>query len=984
MSKLVDYMLRFMARIFCLYFFLFFYQCPLVAQEKLKPVYFKHIEYKDGLPSNNILEAISDERNGLWFRSDKEVIFYNSNDFLIFSSNSNLFKISNPLISCFFYQDDKIYVFGPKGIDLINCKTKKAEVLLSDTLTLDIRGGCVTKDGDIVFVSSKGGVYRWKKNVLKLIGKLNFIYDCCIKVNSDGDVFVSNNATELLFFPKGFMSYKQLSIPNDELLLYNSLYADDHYGLLVVTQRNIYSFDKGSDKFSLTKDSLPSGRLLGITAKYLYVVSGFNNLQQIDRISREKKTISIPLNNPIFRYYINNVIICNNSLGVLCTNQGVIFFQQPVSFVKILPEVKNRKINDIGTRRALVELDGNKILQVHYKGFDLYDPKWGINKSFLNNELLGYAAERSGDDVWLGMDGIGLYRLNLKTKRATSTAIKYDTLQQRALHVTAVKKINDSSLLIGLTTGKTLVVYNPKSNTAKSLDFAKYLKKPFDKKVTDIQIDQYKRIWICSDTGVLLLNNKLQLVAHYDRKIISENIVNNIYCPARDIIWLATANGLIKFDLKNTKVIEKYNVDNGLAGNRCIAILPDKFGTLWIPTYTGLSRFDPSLKKIWNYYMQDGFADNEYNFKSHLVTKSGDIYLGGLNGYVHITPDNPVNVKNYNYSLIVDYVIKKTAEGSKLLDLNMTKSVKIHARNDKLSVSFSVPDYIYSEYTTYGYLLEGLHKDWTLLNRQGKIELSALAPGKYSLLIQAKDPHGRIIFNSLALKLVVYEYWYESKLFYFFSGSFLLFAILGFIYIKFNSLKKISKIRADLSRDIHDEVGSFLTAAIQKLQILKLKPGSSRSEIESVEQNLRDGIQSFRNILWSLNDENEKIENLIGRINQLLEYVFKNSGFNYLVSNYSTDLYFKQSSNTKRNLLLIIKELATNTLKHSSGNFFEIVFRTRNGYWEIKIADNGINQNTIIDKSGLKKSVVNWNFEKKKLAFLLQLNLKNECTSCYY
>ena len=81
--------------------------------------------------------------------------------------------------------------------------------------------------------------------------------------------------------------------------------------------------------------------------------------------------------------------------------------------------------------------------------------------------------------------------------------------------------------------------------------------------------------------------------------------------------------------------------------------------------------------------------------------------------------------------------------------------------------------------------------------------------------------------------------------------------------------------------------------------------------------------------------------------------MFKNSGFNYLVSNYSTDLYFKQSSNTKRNLLLIIKELATNTLKHSSGNFFEIVFRTRNGYWEIKIADNGINQNTIIDKSGL-------------------------------
>lgn len=977
-------MLRFMLRIFCLYVFLLANGHQLVAQEKSKSVYFKQIEYKDGLPTNNIQEAISDQRSGLWFRSDKEVIFYNSNDFLIYHSKAEIFNITNEVVRSFYYQQDKLYVFGSKGVDVISCRSKKAELLFADTLGLDIRGGCVTKNGIVVFVSSKGGIYKLINKSPELIGEINYVYDCTLKVGLDGEVFVSNNAKELLVFSKDLFSYRKLLIPNGGLLAHHSLYEDGEYSILVATQSNIFYYNEHTKNLVVMPDSLPRGSLYGITPKYFYVVNGFNKLQQIDRVNWQKTTMSIPLNTSA-SYYINHIIVDKNNLGVLSTNQGVILFQEPVSFVTVLPEVNNRPNQDRGTIRALIEREDGKILQFHYKGIDLYDPVKQKNESFLKSEVFSYAAEPAGNDILVGTDGIGLYRLNFATKKFSVTSLINDASQQESYHVTVVRKLNDSLYLVGSSFGKALQLYNNNTDQYQDVVLSNWRSRVLEMKMTDIVVDDFKRIWICTDEGLFLLNSRFEVEGHFDRKSIGEDVVNTVYCSSRNVIWIATASGLLKYDLLVKKIAVKYDFQSGLAGDRCVAILPDKFGTLWVPTFTGLSRIDTGTNKIWNFYIQDGFADNEYNFKAHLITKSGDIYLGGLNGYVKIRPEAPLKSINHSFPLQLDYAVHTSSYSRQIINLGERESITFHSRNDKISFDFSVPDYIYSEYTTYAYKVEGLHKDWILLNRQGKFELSGLPAGKYVLHVQAKDPHGRVLESSYKQELVVYEYWYESRFFKYTVGLLTFITLISIVLLRINSLKKISEIRTELANDIHDEVGSYLTTAVQRLQLLKIKAGSSFPEIESIEKNLRDGLQSFRNVLWSLNTANDKVENLIGRMNQMLDYIFEASGFTYLVFNQTSDLYFNASSHVKRSLLLVLKELATNALKHSNGDFFEVVLRSKGDYWYITIADNGTNQDTVITNNGLglqslKKRIAELGgeleFRKEGIGFYVTLKLK--------
>jgi len=75
-----------------------------------------------------------------------------------------------------------------------------------------------------------------------------------------------------------------------------------------------------------------------------------------------------------------------------------------------------------------------------------------------------------------------------------------------------------------------------------------------------------------------------------------------------------------------------------------------------------------------------------------------------------------------------------------------------------------------------------------------------------------------------------------------------------------------SKIRISLSNDIHDEIGSLLTRAAMKVELLRTKTKDQFSELKIVERDLREAVQSFRNILWVLKHEERSMGDLISRI----------------------------------------------------------------------------------------------------------------------
>lgn len=104
------------------------------------------------------------------------------------------------------------------------------------------------------------------------------------------------------------------------------------------------------------------------------------------------------------------------------------------------------------------------------------------------------------------------------------------------------------------------------------------------------------------------------------------NQVNDV--AVRDnVLFAATDGGLVAWDLGDGSAV-KYTAEHGLAANRvrAIAIAPD--GVVWLATANGLSRFDGASWQ--NFRADDGLADNDA--LDVVVSQQGNVWVATANG----------------------------------------------------------------------------------------------------------------------------------------------------------------------------------------------------------------------------------------------------------------------------------------------------------------------------------------------------------------
>jgi signal transduction histidine kinase len=210
-----------------------------------------------------------------------------------------------------------------------------------------------------------------------------------------------------------------------------------------------------------------------------------------------------------------------------------------------------------------------------------------------------------------------------------------------------------------------------------------------------------------------------------------------------------------------------------------------------------------------------------------------------------------------------------------------------------------------------------------------------------------------LIKNEIIIPIAGFHYPFESVYLYLLVALLIIGLIALVLNYRYKALRNVGKVRTELANDIHDEIGTMLTKAVMKTELLRLKAGNIYPEIAGIEQNLRDAVFSFRSILWSLNTDNRTMDDFVGKINILLEHSFEQTNFQYLVTNRSPNVFFDKSIRVKRNLLFIFKELAHNAMKHSGGNLFEIIIRSYGNKWHFLIVDNGLHLNRDFQETGL-------------------------------
>ena len=151
--------------------------------------------------------------------------------------------------------------------------------------------------------------------------------------------------------------------------------------------------------------------------------------------------------------------------------------------------------------------------------------------------------------------------------------------------------------------------------------------------------------------------------------------------------------------------------------------------------------------------------------------------------------------------------------------------------------------------------------------------------------------------------------------------------------------------RNRISADMHDELGSGVTAIRLMSEIVKTKmKESTLPEIEKISHSANELLSKMNTIIWTMVSSNDTAESLIAYIRAYAVEFFENTSIECQFNLPSYIPPAEISGEKRRNVFLSVKEALNNVLKHSQASEIAITMMVTDKLI-IEIADNGVGIN---------------------------------------
>ncbi|MCG8310776.1 MAG: ATP-binding protein [Cytophagales bacterium] len=270
--------------------------------------------------------------------------------------------------------------------------------------------------------------------------------------------------------------------------------------------------------------------------------------------------------------------------------------------------------------------------------------------------------------------------------------------------------------------------------------------------VKELFQDSKKNLWIGTEFGGLWHFNtktkelKKYLHAQNDSLSIASNGINCIEEDHLFRLWIGTEDGGISLYNRIENTFTSYNkAKNNLPSDFVFGICESRFGNLWVSTSKGLSRFDIEDNLFFNYEGESGFPLEELNYAALLQTRSGEIFVGGIDGLISfreedlIQPDTQYEIQFS--SLKVNNEEIKANDASNILssDISVTNSFTLKPEHTVFNISYSACNYNPVLKNKYQYKLEGFDEDWVDAKFNTSVTYTNLNPGEYTFKVRGTN-----------------------------------------------------------------------------------------------------------------------------------------------------------------------------------------------------------------------------------------------------
>lgn len=812
---------------------IYFLAIPFVYSQNIK---FKRISIEEGLSAVTVNTIYQDSQDFIWIGTQDGLNRFDGYHFKAFKNDpSNPKSISSNDVKCILEDKKGVIYFGSNGGGL-SIYNKYSETftnlrsgLSSNSLSNNVIKDIIEINDNELLISTANGINLFNKSAKTFkqifykdseeeIGFTKFFKD------SYGNLWIGSEANYIFEYDIKLSKLTNYELPP------RFLEVDKHNNNVNVRRKIIYNFTEkqgalicGSDGgllfFDIKMKAFTKVFSFDEKNRYNNRIKCFINLPDSNKLMFGTWGGLVKLNLSNFSYTIDQKsetsiysLSSDKISSVLKDKQGNLWIGTEENGLNIYFNSLNKfplynKSNGLGNDfiYSIYQLNNKNILIGTEDGLYSFNPQTNavsdynaMLKKYEVNTVLSLLEDKQGN-IWIGSYGQGIIVYNPNTKKETKL------LADKNFGGTVMKMIQDKAGVIWVATYKDgLYSINPNTYEIRRFTTEQGLSSNNIYFVYENKGDN--TLMVGTDGGGLCILNFVTSVEkplvtifkHIDnRNSISSNSINNIYKDENGVFWIATSNGLNKFDLKK-KNFTVYSEKDGLPNSYIYDVIPDKDKNLWLPSNFGLTKFNPNVKNengsaFKNYNTNDGLQAREFNQGASFLCKDGKILVGGIAGLNYF---DPLMIKGSNITS-KSYIYSYSRQGKDIqTDSSIIYKHKLELTYKENYFTFELValDFVSTEKTKFMYYLEGYDKDWSSPTSVRFVSYTELPGGEYTFKVKATNSDGIWNETPTEIKIKVIPPWWKTTWFYVIAGLSSIASIVGFIRYRTNIIKKENKI----------------------------------------------------------------------------------------------------------------------------------------------------------------------------------------------
>lgn len=939
---------------------------PFISTAQAKPFSFRNIGINQGLSQSSVVDIAIDRTGFAWMATQDGLNRFDGNEFIPFPVNFDdiTTPTGNQLGKISTGEDHQLWLISRGGklqkMDLLTQIITPFPKIKGETIPA---AGCVFQDSVNLFIGTRNEglwIYQRRGNHLN---RLTTKTVPSIISNEVKDIFKDSQGDYWILTANGVvvlnasLQVKNSFLQNAQHPLRTSAIAEDQHGTIWIATfgQGIFFKKKNTSAFReftglggvKLKDSLVTETILADRHGMIWIGTFSNGLYIIDQQQQTIHHLSPDKKDPFSLAYTDVLCIVKDDRGgvwIGTDGGGVSYYDKRLDNFETfsrnnLPE----RVSVEQVRAITTDHDNNTWAGTSVNGLAILGNEPATVGAY---KKIGSLLTDKDGDIWIGTQENGLDIMNARSKKIIRRFLPGETIWTM---------LEDASGNVWVATRqKGLYLLNKKNGELLHFD-EQHAPALAENNVRTLAFTKDSLLFIGFEkAGIQLLDIRqrktLALPVPVDSTFNGSVLIRSMYYTP-NILWVgAFGNGLLAFELpsgKATAITEK----QGLRNNTIYGIQPDQRGSIWLSTNKGLCRLRiptdvTTIRRadMFFFTIEDGLQSNEFNTGAHYRSPDGHLYFGGINGLSFFDPASLSSIEQPGSVIITSVQADDEPLQTDTL-ITYKKILELPYRQNSISFTFAAFDVLSAGRLNYSYKLSGFDKDWFDAGTRNYAAYTHLPSGKYTFYVKATRNFSTENAPVTSLVIVIEPPFWRTPWFIILCVLLLAASLYGIYRYRISQLIRLQKVRNRIASDLHDDIGSALTHIniLSELSKAGVDPKTETAGfLDRITEEVTNCGQSLDDIVWSINSNNDTMEQMVARMRRYVAEVLETKVEKYSVDFDDRFANRKLNMEQRRDFFLLFKELINNIYKHSKASQVDIRVWLERNTLHLRVADNGI------------------------------------------